>query len=84
MLLYWKAVNKSDLNQEVVAKTTMEYSAASSLHGLQYIFESGRHLSLSKVMWLVVVIAAAGLGIVWSVEASTFHEKHITTHYFKI
>ena len=72
LVLYRKTVNNLILNQEVVAMTTLEYSAASSLHGLQYIFESGRHLSLSRVMWVVVVITAAALGIFWSVEASRF------------
>ena len=49
----------------------MEYSAVSSLHGLQYIFESGKSLSISKAIWLVVVLAAAGLGIIWSNEGGS-------------
>ena len=49
-----------------MSKTTVEYSAVSSLHGLQYIFESGKSLSMSKALWLLVVIGAAGLGIIWS------------------
>ena len=49
-------------------KTTYEYSQSSSVHGIQYIFESGKNLALSRVLWLVFVIAGAGLGIQWSKE----------------
>ena len=63
---YCNIDNKIVLKKAVVSKTTVEYSAVSSLHGLQYIFESGKNLSISKVLWLLVVIAAAGLGIIWS------------------
>ena len=49
-------------------KTTVEYSAASTLHGLTYIFESGKSLSISKVLWLLVVIGAAVSGIIWSYQ----------------
>ena len=53
-----------------MAKTTVEYSGASSLHGIQYVFESGKKLYISKVIWSLVVLVATGLGIIWSVEAS--------------
>ena len=52
----------------IVTQTTIEYSQASSLHGVQYIFESGKHLSASRIFWLALAIAAAILGVVWSVE----------------
>ena len=52
----------------IVTQTTIEYSEACSLHGVQYIFESGKHLMASRILWLVLAIAAAILGIVWSVE----------------
>ena len=52
----------------IVAETTIEYSQASSLHGVQYIFESGKNLSASRIFWLALAVAAAILGIVWSVE----------------
>ena len=61
----------TDLKQAVVSKTMVEYSGVSSLHGLQYIFESGRNLSISKVLWLLVVIAAAGQGMIWSNEGGS-------------
>ena len=54
----------------IVTQTTVEYSEASSLHGVQYIFESGKGLSGSRIFWLGLAIAAAILGIVWSVEVS--------------
>ena len=53
-----------------MAKTTVQYSGASSLHGIQYVFESGKKLYISKVIWSLVVLVATGLGIIWSVEAS--------------
>ena len=49
----------------------MEYVGASSLHGIQYIFESGEGLRVSKAVWLVVVSFAFALGIMWSKEART-------------
>ena len=59
------------LKKAVASKTTVEYSAVSSLHGLQYIFESGKNLSISKALWLLVVIGAAGLGIIWSIQGGS-------------
>ena len=56
--------------QDIVTKTVVEYSGMSSLHGLQYIFESGRNLYISKVIWFLVVVACTGFGIMWSLEAS--------------
>ena len=55
-----------------MSKTTVEYSGVSTLHGIHYIFESGRKLYISKVIWLLVVLVAAGLGVIWSIEASLF------------
>ena len=52
----------------ILTKTTTEYSQSSSLHGIQYIFESGGGLLLSRVLWLILSVAAAILGVVWSVE----------------
>ena len=54
-----------------MSKTTVEYSGVSSLHGLQYIFEGGKNLSISKALWLLVVIAAAGQGMIWSNEGGS-------------
>ena len=51
-------------------KTTVEYSQSSSVHGIQYILEGGKNLALSRVIWLVLVVAAAGLGIGWSAEVN--------------
>ena len=54
-------------------KTTLEYSQSSSVHGIQYIFESGKNLALSRILWLMFVIAAAGLGIHWSKEVQLIY-----------
>ena len=56
--------------RDIVTQTTIEYSEACSLHGVQYIFESGKNLSGSTIFWLALSIAAAFLGIIWSVEVS--------------
>ena len=55
----------------IVTQTTIEYSQACSLHGVQYIFESGEKLAISRIIWLALSIAFAVLGIVWSVEVSS-------------
>ena len=62
----------------------MEYVGASSLHGIQYIFESGEGLRVSKGVWLVVVTFAFGLGIMWSKEARTIMNlNHIQIQQYK-
>ena len=53
-----------------MTQTTIEYSQACSLHGVQYIFESGAKLEASRVIWLALSIAAGILGIVWSVQVA--------------
>ena len=65
-----RALNQKEdeMKTNIVTETTIEYSQASSLHGVQYIFESGKHLSASRIFWLALAIAAAILGVVWSVE----------------
>ena len=57
--------------KDVVSTTTIEYSQSSSLHGVQYIFESGTNLLVSRIIWVIIVVIFAILGIVWSVEVST-------------
>ena len=59
---------EEEKKSNIVTQTTIEYSEASSLHGVQYIFESGKDLSASRIFWLALAIAAAILGIIWSVE----------------
>ena len=56
--------------KDSVTKTTVEYTQASSVHGIQYIFESGANLAVSKAIWVIFVAAAAGVGIFWSIEVS--------------
>ena len=49
-------------------QTVFEYSMNGTLHGMRYIFESGRNLSASKMIWTVFVISAAIAGIILSIE----------------
>ena len=49
-------------------KTVLEYSVTGTLHGIRYIFESGRNLSASKMIWTVFVFCAASAGIVLSIQ----------------
>ena len=39
----------------VVTKTVHEYAEATSIHGIAYIFESGR-LSFERLLWLILVL----------------------------
>ena len=48
-------------------QTAFEYSQIGTLHGVRYIFESGRNLSASKIIWMVFVLSAAVSGIIMSV-----------------
>ena len=57
-------------------KTAIEYTQATSLHGVPYILEGGNNLLASKIFWLLVVTAAAGLGVHWSVEVSHLYPDH--------
>ena len=65
-----KFINKelAILKKGVVKETTIEYSQSTSLHGFPYIFESGKNLFASKVIWAVIFVIAAILGIYWSIQ----------------
>ena len=51
-------------------RTVFEYSMTGTLHGIRYIFESGRNLSVSKMIWTVFVISAAAAGIILSIRVT--------------
>ena len=70
VIMFFFVITFGFYTQAAAIKTTVEFSAASTLHGLQYIFESGKNLSLSKVIWLLVVLGATGFGIIWSYQES--------------
>ena len=54
-------------------RTALEYGEASSLHGIHYIFESGKEgLFSSRLIWVLVVLTASLTGTIWSIEASAF------------
>ena len=55
---------------DALKTTALDYGRTSSLHGINYIFESGRDLSSSRLIWVLVVLMASLTGIIWSVEAS--------------
>ena len=48
-------------------RTASEYSEASSVHGVAYVFDKG-HGSLPRFAWLLIVVSGLTLGIFWSVE----------------
>jgi hypothetical protein len=50
-----------------LATTLTEYSEASSIHGISYIFNRS-HGGPARFFWLIIVIIFAGLGIHWSAE----------------
>ena len=51
-----------------VVETLTQYSQSSSLHGIQYVFEGGKNLFMSRVLWIVIVLAAATIGILLSIQ----------------
>ena len=48
-------------------KTAEEYSGASSVHGVAYVFDK-EHGALPRFAWLLIVLSGMTLGIYWSVE----------------
>ena len=62
--------------RDAASQTAKEYGEASSLHGIQYIFERGQSLLLSRLFWLLVVIAGVCVGVFWSVEVSVTARPH--------
>ena len=59
-------------------QTTVEYTKSSSLHGMQYIFEIGKNLLASKIIWVAIVCAAIITGIIMSVDVSK--QKEVGVH----
>ena len=53
---------------KAASQTATDYGEASTIHGFRYILERGNGLVVSRIIWLVVVIAATVVGIFWSVE----------------
>ena len=51
-----------------MVETLTQYSQSSSLHGIQYVFEGGKNLFMSRVLWIVIVLAAATIGILLSIQ----------------
>ena len=52
-------------NPNPLGKTLVEYSNASTTHGIYYIFEGGRWI-LERLLWLLVVLVAIMLALTWS------------------
>ena len=59
-----------ELLQNCMKQTTIEYTLSCSLHGMQYIFEKGKHLFASRVIWIVIVLIAIIAGIILSIDVS--------------
>jgi hypothetical protein len=51
-------------------KTVTDYSEASTIHGISYIFDRSQG-GAARFAWLVIVTGFASLGIYWSVEVLT-------------
>ena len=49
-------------------ETAVEYTQASSFHGVQYICEAGKSLFASKVIWATIVFIAVIIGIILSID----------------
>ena len=63
--------------QETVKQTAVEFTQSGSLHGMQYIFESGKNLLSSRVIWTALVVIATVVGIVWSLQVCKTHTERI-------
>ena len=48
-------------------KTAEEYSGASSVHGVAYVFDK-EHGALPRFAWLLIVLSGMTRSIYWSVE----------------
>ena len=55
-------------NKGPIAKTTYEYADNATIHGIFYIFETGR-LLFERIFWIIVVILALAFAIGMSVSA---------------
>ena len=59
----------SDDNKNSLAVTAKQYAAATSIHGITYIFEGGR-LFLERILWVVLVVLASILA--WRLSEPLF------------
>ena len=55
-------------NKGPIAKTTYEYADNATIHGIFYIFETGR-LLFERIFWIIVVLLALAFAIGMSVSA---------------
>ena len=53
--------------RESRAERTAQYSDASTVHGIGYIFERGQAF-LPRFAWLLFVMAATAAGVTWSIQ----------------
>ena len=49
-------------------ETAVEYTQASSFHGVQYIGEAGKSLFASKAIWAAIVFIAIIIGAILSID----------------
>ena len=54
--------------KESAKETALEYTQASSFHGVQYIGEAGKGLSASKMLWAAIVFIAIIFGTIMSID----------------
>ena len=64
--------SKGCLNRRgTIVNTATEYSKASSIHGIVYIFDHSQGF-VSRIAWLLIVMSAVILGGYWSFKVSLF------------
>ena len=62
-----------------VSKTLREYSEASSVHGVSYVFSKSLPL-LDRLLWALLTLAALALAAYWSMTAyNNWQENLVTT-----
>ena len=50
----------SDSDEGPVLKTVKEYGGSTTVHGIPYILEDGRH-PLERILWIILVCIGAGM-----------------------
>ena len=59
-LAYKSVLHFSDSDEGPVLKTAKEYGESTTVHGIPYILEDGRH-PLERILWIILVGIGAGM-----------------------
>ena len=57
---YWCTIYYGSNEEAAVRKTVKQYGNATTVHGISYILEQGRH-PLERLLWIVLVLTGFGV-----------------------